>query len=96
MTNNPIALGMKQIQEQLEKLDGWSINEEKLEKEFRFADFSEARSFVNKLCDIAEKMGHHPDILWWYNKVRVELFTHQLKALSNFDFILAGEIDKIA
>ena len=90
-----IPLGMKQIQEQLSRLQGWEIEEGKLEKEFRFPSFKAASEFVSKLANISEEQGHHPDIYWWYDKIKIVLFTHTIKSLSLDDFILAGKIDKI-
>lgn len=90
-----VALSMKQVQEQMEKLDGWEIEEGKLEKEFNFADFKQASEFVNNVAKKSEELGHHPDIHWWYNKIKLVLFTHRIKSLSLDDFLLAGEIDKL-
>lgn len=91
----PIALGMKQVQEQLAKLQGWEIEEGKLEKEFKFQDFKQAKEFIDKVSELSEQQQHHPNIFWWYNKVKIVLFTHRIKSLSLDDFILAGKIDKI-
>ena len=51
-------------------------------------------SFINKVADLAEKEGHHPDIYIFYNKVQIELFTHAVGGLSENDFIMAAKIDK--
>lgn len=74
----------------------WDVFEnEKIKKEFVFADFKEAIEFINKVADIAEEEGHHPDIHIFYNKVMIELWTHEIGGLSENDFILASKIEKI-
>lgn len=72
----------------------WKIvNEHHLEKEFVFADFKNALAFTNKIGDLAEKEGHHPDLHLAWGKVRVVLWTHAINGLSESDFILAAKID---
>lgn len=67
----------------------------KIRRQFTFTDFTEAITFVNKIADIANKEGHHPDIYIFYNKVQLELFTHAVGGLSENDFIMAAKIDKL-
>lgn len=76
----------------------WSKNEagSKIFREFTFDDFSGALNFVNKVAALAEAANHHPDIHVSYNKVRLELSTHTIGGLSDKDFALAAEIDKVA
>ena len=76
---------------------GWNVIEEKaIEKEFKWKNFKDALAFVNKIGEIAESEGHHPDIfLHGYNKVKVTLSTHAIHGLSDNDFILAAKIDRI-
>lgn len=62
---------------------------------FSFKDFREALAFVNKVGDIAEHEGHHPDLKIHWNKVTLELWTHEVKGLSVNDFILAAKVDQI-
>lgn len=64
-------------------------------REFKFKDFIEAINFINKVADIAEQEGHHPDIHIFYNKVRIELWTHAVNGLSENDFIVAAKIDAL-
>lgn len=92
---NPLPLSMKQIQEALGKLQGWEIEEGKLEKDFLFQDFKQASEFIAKLSRIVEEGGHHPEIHWFYNKIKITLFTHKINSLSRDDFALAESIDKI-
>ncbi len=67
----------------------------KLRRQFTFKDFKEAVAFVNKVAEIAENEGHHPDIYIFYNKVQLELFTHAVGGLSENDFIMASKINKL-
>ena len=67
----------------------------KIKKEFKFKNFKEAMSFVNKVADLAEEQGHHPDIHISYNRVGIELWTHAVSGLSENDFIMAAKIDGI-
>ena len=67
----------------------------KVKRQFKFKNFRESLAFVNKVSEIAESEGHHPDIYIFYNKVNLELFTHAVGGLSENDFIMAAKIDKI-
>ncbi len=80
-----------------EELDQWSMVEDIfLEKTLQFKDFKRAVDFVNKVAEIAENEGHHPDIsIHSWNKVTFKLSTHSIGGLSENDFILASKIDAI-
>lgn len=67
----------------------------KLKKEFKFKNFKQALEFVNKVGEVAEEANHHPDIAIHYNKVILELTTHDKGALTEKDFKLAQKIDEI-
>ncbi len=68
----------------------------KISREFVFRDFIDALDFVNRVGDLAELEGHHPDILIHsWNKVLVTLYTHSIGGLSENDFILASKIDLV-
>jgi 4a-hydroxytetrahydrobiopterin dehydratase len=72
----------------------WEVVDQKhLCRSFTFADFKEAMRFVNKVADIAESEGHHPDIAIHWNKVDIDLSTHAIGGLSENDFILAAKIE---
>ncbi len=71
-----------------------SPDAKKISKEYKFADFIGAINFVDRVADIAEEEGHHPDIHINYNKVLLELSTHAIEGLSVNDFILAAKIDE--
>ena len=76
-------------------LSGWNdVDQKQIEKEYKFKDFRQALDFVNKVGEIAESEGHHPDIyLHGWNKVKLTLTTHAIGGLSENDFILASKID---
>ena len=88
-------LSIEEANKLLENTPYWHISDDKLQKEFKFADFKEAMNFVNKVADIAEEEGHHPDIFIFYNKVTLTLFTHAARGLTENDFILASKVDKL-
>lgn len=74
----------------------WSITKYKsISKVYKFKDFHKAMQFVNKVAELSEEQGHHPDIGIRYNKVTITLTTHAIKGLSENDFILAAKIDTI-
>ena len=62
---------------------------------FAFGDFREALAFVNKVGEIAESEGHHPDILLAWGKAEITIWTHKINGLTESDFILAAKIDKL-
>ena len=67
----------------------------KITNDYKFKDFKEAMLFVNKVADLAESEGHHPDIHVSWNKVKLELLTHAIHGLSDNDFILAAKIEQL-
>ncbi len=83
----------KQAEQLLKQVPGWELMENKIERSFKFADFKQAIRFVNSVADVAEDEGHHPDINIVYNKVKLTLFTHTAKGLTENDFILAAKIN---
>ena len=81
----------------LKQLNAWTLSGDArwISKEFKFKDFAEAFAFSKKIADIAEEEGHHPDLQISWGKTTVELTTHNIKGLSENDFIIAAKIDKI-
>ncbi len=76
--------------------DGWKVvNGHHLEREFKFNDFEEALEFVNRVGEIAEKEGHHPNICFTWGQARIKIFTHKIDGLHENDFILASKIEEI-
>ncbi len=90
-------LSQSSAQEYLREVPDWTLLEDKkIENNYLFKDFKKALDFVNQVGDIAEEEQHHPDILLHgWNKVKVTLFTHAIKGLSENDFIVAAKVDKL-
>jgi 4a-hydroxytetrahydrobiopterin dehydratase len=75
---------------------GWKLVMGKLlEKQCKFSDFKAALAFTIQVGKLAENEGHHPDILLTYGAVRIQLFTHSAKGLTENDFILAAKIEQL-
>lgn len=85
-----------EIKEFLDELDGWSvIDEHHLRKDFKFKDFREPLEFVNRVGELAEAEGHHPDISFGWGYAEIEIWTHKIDGLTESDFILAAKIDSM-
>ena len=76
-----------------QQLPQWQLHGDKLRRELRFVDFVEAFGFMAKVALIAEAMGHHPEWSNVWNRVVIELTTHDTGGLSSFDLALAQRID---
>lgn len=85
-----------EIQEAMKTLNNWILYEDKIKKQFQFKDFSEAIAFIVRIGILAEKQNHHPELHNVYNKVTIELTTHDVGGLSDKDFLLARSIDAIS
>jgi len=80
----------------LNHLNGWEVvNDHHLKKTYRFADFREAQLFVNRVGDLAEQQGHHPDICFGWGQADITIWTHKINGLTESDFILAAKIDEL-
>ncbi|MEM4255364.1 MAG: 4a-hydroxytetrahydrobiopterin dehydratase [Candidatus Norongarragalinales archaeon] len=95
-------LPLREARKMLEILPaGWKIAENgagipQLRKTFVFKNFAKAIAFVNRIAAIAESQGHHPDIVvFGWNKVRIELYTHAIRGLHENDFVMAARIDHV-
>ena len=76
--------------------EGWAVVEEHhLEKEFTFENFRQALDFTNKVGELAESVGHHPDILLTWGKCRVTIWTHKIDGLAEADFVFAAKVDAL-
>jgi len=85
-----------QINGALAELPGWSVEHGKLHREFRFTNFVEAFRFMTAVSLVAESMNHHPEWFNVYNKVVVDLTTHDAGGISEKDFDLAAEMNALA
>lgn len=90
------ALSADEVQARLSKLSGWQIQSGQLVKTFHFKSFRGSLDFVNRVGELAEQAGHHPDIDIRYNQVRLSLVTHDAGGLTAKDFDLAAQADKAA
>ena len=78
------------------QVDGWSVVEEHhITKTFKFRDFREALKFVNRVGELAEEQGHHPDIFLAWGKAGITLWTHAIDGLTESDFIMAAKMDQL-
>jgi 4a-hydroxytetrahydrobiopterin dehydratase len=78
------------------QIKGWKVvRSHHLEKQYKFHNFREALAFTNKVGKIAEKMGHHPDILLVWGKVTLTIFDHKADGLTESDFVLAAKSDRL-
>jgi 4a-hydroxytetrahydrobiopterin dehydratase len=87
--------------EELAKLQpqvrGWQvIDDHHLSKAYKFPDFVTALAFVNRVGEVAEQEGHHPDIYLSWGKVEIRIWTHKINGLTESDFILAAKIDRVS
>lgn len=85
-----------EITAQISQLKGWEFQDAKLHREFEFANFAEAFGFMASVAIVAEKMDHHPEWSNVYNRVVVDLSTHDAGGVTDFDFRLAQAIDALA
>lgn len=80
-----------------EEVPEWQLHGDRIQREWKLDDFAAAIGFVNRIAEVAEDEGHHPDLLLHgWNKVRVTLSTHAIGGLSVNDFIVAAKIDRVA
>ena len=70
------------------------VDDHHLEKEFRFADFKQALAYTNRVGELAERIGHHPDIYLAWGKVRLTVWTHKIDGLNEPDFVFAAKADR--
>jgi 4a-hydroxytetrahydrobiopterin dehydratase len=76
--------------------EGWAEVGGALEREYRFADFAEALAFVNRVGELAEREGHHPDVEIHWNRVKLRWWTHVRDAITERDHELAARSNELA
>ncbi|HYO45165.1 MAG TPA: 4a-hydroxytetrahydrobiopterin dehydratase [Gemmatimonadota bacterium] len=90
------ALKAEEVFRLHEQVREWDVTSgRKLVRRFEFEDFVEAMKFVNRVADLAEEEGHHPNISIDYKRVTFTVWTHAIDDLSESDFILAAKIDEL-
>jgi 4a-hydroxytetrahydrobiopterin dehydratase len=87
------ALTASEIEAVLKANPEWTLQQGKLVREWTFKDFVEAMTFVNRVAEIAEKAGHHPDIDVRYNRVRLSLVSHDAGGITDRDAAMARRIN---
>tara|TARA_X000000368_G_C22913826_1_gene659874 strand:- start:632 stop:976 length:345 start_codon:yes stop_codon:yes gene_type:complete len=95
-----LPFDISEIHKYQKKVDGWDISKDKkkiffLYKKFNFRNFIESQKFVNKVGEISEEEGHHPDISFGWGYAEIKITTHAIQGLSENDFILAAKIDNL-
>lgn len=88
-------LNREEIETHLSGLKDWTAADEKLAKKFNFDNFADALLFVNKVGEIAERLDHHPDVLFGWGYAEFFITTHDAGGLTEFDFALAKKIEDI-
>lgn len=94
MSDKPLS--ETEISRRLAALPGWELREGKLARDFQFADFKAAFAFMSRSALQAEQMNHHPEWFNVYNRVSVELTTHDAGGITELDFTLAGAMQDYA
>ncbi|MDC0980576.1 4a-hydroxytetrahydrobiopterin dehydratase [bacterium] len=95
-----LPFDISDIHKYQKKVDGWDVSKNDneifyLNKKFEFKNFFESQSFINKVGEISENEGHHPDILFGWGYAEIKITTHSIEGLSENDFILAAKIDQL-
>ena len=88
-------LSPEDIEKRLESLTHWSLVSNKLHRELTFEDFAEAFAFMGRVAVVAEELHHHPEWFNVWNRVVIDLATHDVGGISNYDFELAERIDAL-
>ena len=91
-----MRLSPEKISEELKNLPGWSIKDEKLHKDFEFESFNQAFGFMTRASMEIEKMNHHPEWFNVYNKLTVDLMTHDAGGITENDIQLAKILNSLA
>lgn len=91
-----MRLSSEQISEELKNLPGWIVKDEKLHKDFEFDTFNEAFGFMTRAAMEIEKMNHHPEWFNVYNRLSVDLTTHDAGGITNNDIQLARILNSLA
>jgi 4a-hydroxytetrahydrobiopterin dehydratase len=85
-----------EITKLLDQLSGWEVvNQHHLKKSYKFSNFRESLSFVNRVGELAEEQGHHPDLCFGWGFAEITIWTHKIDGLTESDFILAAKIDEV-
>ncbi|MCL6433331.1 MAG: 4a-hydroxytetrahydrobiopterin dehydratase [Leptolyngbyaceae cyanobacterium HOT.MB2.61] len=89
-------LSEDELKDALSQLDGWSIKDGKLHRQYQFGSFVEAFGFMSSVALVAESMGHHPEWFNVYNRVTIDLTTHDSGGITRLDVDLARKANELA
>ncbi len=79
-----------------QQLPTWEVvNQHHLTRNYKFKNFRDTLDFVNRIGELAEEQGHHPDICFGWGKAEISIWTHKIDGLTESDFVLAAKIDKL-
>ena len=79
------------------QLPDWEVVDgHHLDRSYKFKDFREALEFTNRVGELAEEQGHHPDIYLAWGKVGIQLWTHKIDGLSESDFVMAAKVERLS
>ncbi len=90
-----MKLSELQVEEKLKKLVNWYLDKDSIRRDWEFKDFVEAIGFINKVAIISEKHNHHAEIFNVYNKVSLRFNTHDAGGITEKDFKIAADINKL-
>ncbi|MEJ2636729.1 MAG: 4a-hydroxytetrahydrobiopterin dehydratase [Calditrichia bacterium] len=88
-------LSTEEIHHHLDELQDWKLEGSAIKKNWQFEDFRAAMKFINEVADLANRYDHHPELFNVYNKVSLKFSTHDAGGLTERDFKMAKEVDKI-
>ncbi len=89
------VLSSDELKTALNQLEGWTEKDGKLHRQFKFNSFVEAFGFMSSLALVAESMGHHPEWFNVYNRVTIDLTTHDAGGITNKDIELAKKANEL-
>ena len=89
------VLTRDEVNHNLKSLEDWSLDGDAIKREWVFKDFSEAVDFINMIAAVAENHNHHPEITNIYNRVTLRFNTHDAGGITEKDFNIAKEINKL-
>ncbi|MBW4442140.1 MAG: 4a-hydroxytetrahydrobiopterin dehydratase [Plectolyngbya sp. WJT66-NPBG17] len=89
-------LSLQELETELQQLDGWTISNGKLHREYKFPSFVEAFGFMSSLALVSEALGHHPEWFNVYNRVTIDLTTHDAGGITSKDVEWARKANQFA
>lgn len=94
--SRPVKLEKQNVASALSKLPAWKVKNGKLHREYKFADFVTAFGFMSSAALVAQRMDHHPEWSNVWNKVRIDLTTHDAGEITALDVKLAHALEVLA